>query len=322
MNKENFAKTPYNTPFIPQRADPCILQKDGKYYFTASVPAYDRIVLRRADSLEGLRAADEKTIWRCHESGVMSRHIWAPELHFIDGKWVVYFAAGERDDKWKIRPWTLVCSGGDPMTDPWEEAGQVKPQDEFSFQDFSLDMTTFEARGRRYCVWAEKVGAGKKMSNLYIAEQNNALEMKTAQMLLSSPSYEWERRGFWVEEGPAFMRHDGKIFLAFSASDTGPAYCIGLLWAEEDADLMDISVWHKLNLPVMKTDAQKGIFGPGHNSFFTEKNGQIYMAYHARQYDEIIGDPLYDPNRHCFVMRLDWKDGMPVFDFNNQLFQD
>jgi len=45
------------------------------------------------------------------------------------------------------------------------------------------------------------------------------------------------------------------------------------------------------------------------------------MAYHARPYDEIVGDSLYDPNRHCYIMKVQWKDGMPVFDFGNQLFQ-
>ncbi|MBE5800633.1 MAG: alpha-N-arabinofuranosidase, partial [Clostridiales bacterium] len=135
------------------------------------------------------------------------------------------------------------------------------------------------------------------------------------------PTYAWERHEFWVNEGPAILRGEGKIFVAYSASDTSPAYCIGLLWADENADLMDISVWHKSNVPVFTTDAEKGLFGPGHNSFFKDENGQDYMAYHARPYDQIIGDPLYDPNRHCFIMKIDWKDGMPVFSLNNQLYQ-
>lgn len=37
----------YNTPWILQRADPYVYRhSDGWYYFTASVPAYDGIVLR------------------------------------------------------------------------------------------------------------------------------------------------------------------------------------------------------------------------------------------------------------------------------------
>ncbi|MBP3657163.1 MAG: family 43 glycosylhydrolase [Clostridia bacterium] len=322
MNQHNAVKTAYNTPFIPQRADPYILHDGGKYYFTASVPAYDRIILRCADTLEGLRTAPETEIWHCHHEGVMSRHIWAPELHHIDGRWYVYFAAGEMEDCWKIRPWVLACEGDDPMTGVWTEAGQLARQEEFSFTDFSLDMTTFEVRGRRYCIWAEKVSVGKKISNLYIAEMASPLELATPQMLLTSPTYAWERHNFWVNEGAAFMHRDGRVYIAYSASDTGPAYCMGLLWANEDDDLMDFSVWHKVNCPVMKTDAEKGIYGPGHNSFFTGDDGEIYMAYHARPYDEIIGDPLYDPNRHCYIMKLEWKDGMPVFDYANQLFQD
>ena len=35
-------------PWIQQRADPYVYKhKDGNYYFTASVPTYDRLVLRK-----------------------------------------------------------------------------------------------------------------------------------------------------------------------------------------------------------------------------------------------------------------------------------
>ena len=40
-------------PFIEQRADPYILRHEGQYYFIASVPEYDRLAIRRAESLEG-----------------------------------------------------------------------------------------------------------------------------------------------------------------------------------------------------------------------------------------------------------------------------
>ena len=63
--------------FIEQRADPFIFRKDGRYYFTASVPAFDRVILRSADTLEGLRDAVEKTVWIRHPSGIMSCNIWA-----------------------------------------------------------------------------------------------------------------------------------------------------------------------------------------------------------------------------------------------------
>ena len=70
MNIDNFMKTNYNEPFIIQRADPYVYkQKDGSYLFTASVPEYDRIVLRGSRTLDGLADADEVTIWEKHSPG-------------------------------------------------------------------------------------------------------------------------------------------------------------------------------------------------------------------------------------------------------------
>lgn len=319
MNNSNYLPTRWNAPFIPQRADPYIRRIGSAWYFTASVPAYDCIVLRRADTLDGLRTAPEHVLWRAHESGEMSKHIWAPELHYLDGCWYIYFAAGEKDDGWKIRPWVLRCRDEDPVTGSWEECGKLTRADgdEYSFTDFSLDMTIFENAGKRYCIWAEKVSVGKKISNLYIAELETPLVMKTPQMLLTSPTYAWERHGFWVNEGPAVFHHDGRIFMTYSASDTSAAYCMGLLWMDEKDDPMDISAWHKSRKPVFVTDAQKGIYGPGHNAFFTDEQGVLFTSFHARPYDEIIGDPLYDPNRHTFIMRIDFEEGMPVFELEN-----
>ena len=181
MNQHDYKRTAWNAPFIPQRADPYVLREGKEWFFTASVPEYDRIALRRAGSLEELRDAEEAVVWRAHEKGVMSKHIWAPELHRLDGRWYIYFAAGEVDDIWNIRPWVLECEGDDPLNDPWVERGMLRRADgdDFSFTDFSLDMTVFDHSGRRYCVWAEKVSVGRKISNLYIAEMGDPLTLRT-----------------------------------------------------------------------------------------------------------------------------------------------
>ena len=174
MNAAIYRKTTLTHPFIAQRADPYIMHHtDGSFYFTASVPEYDRIVLRRESTLAALGTAKETAIWQKLDHGIMSIHIWAPELHYLDGAWYIYFAAGDVDDKWAIRPYALYCPDDDPLTGHWSEAGQIIRADDFSFNDFSLDLTVFEHLHRRYAVWAEKVNTGKKISNLYIAEMND-----------------------------------------------------------------------------------------------------------------------------------------------------
>ncbi len=309
----------YNKPWILQRADPYVYKHtDGTYYFTASIPAYDGIVLRHSDTLAGLKDAEEVRVWQKHDKGIMSEHIWAPELHYLDGKWYIYYAGGDIDDVWAIRPYILECADQDPMTGNWVEKGKMTraEEDEFSFEAFSLDGTVFENRGKHYYIWAEKVGVGKQISNLYIAEMENPCKLKTVQVLLTTPDYDWERIGFWVNEGPAVIHHDGKIYMTYSASETGAAYCIGMLSISEDADLLDPAMWKKERYPVLETNAEKGIYGPGHNSFTEDEQGNPIMVYHARTEEKIEGNPLYNPNRHAMLMKLTWgEDGRPVFKY-------
>ena len=109
----------YSDVLIPQRADPCILlAPDSWYYFTASVPAFDCIEIRRARSIEELPNAPTRIVWTKHESGPMSKYIWAPEIHLVDGNWCIYFAAaGEEPDNKGVfshRTYCIQCEG-DPM---------------------------------------------------------------------------------------------------------------------------------------------------------------------------------------------------------------
>lgn len=318
MSESNYRYTEYNQPFIEQRADPYIYRHtDGTYYFTASVPEYDRIVLREADTLAGLKEAKEKTLWTKHESGPQSLHVWAPEIHYIDGGWYIYYAAGDKDDEWAIRPYVLKCGGEDPMKDEWTEMGMIQAaeDDPFSFHAFSLDATVFRQRGDYYYIWAEKTGVGKQISNLYIARMETPVKLATAQVLLTTPDYDWERVGFWVNEGPDILEHGDKLFLTYSASETGEAYCMGMLYADKDADLLDPASWTKLRYPVLRSDADKGIYGPGHNCFVKADDGVTDLCvYHARPYKEVEGNPLYDPNRHAMIMRMKYdEEGFPVF---------
>lgn len=295
-------------PFIEQRADPYILKaEDGFYYFTGSFPQYDRIVLRRSKTLAGLREAEEHTIWRAHASGILSEHIWAPELHHIDGKWYIHFAAGDKEDVWAIRPYVLECTG-DPLFDEWTEKGAINTD----FQSFSLDATTFEHQGKRFLVWAQKT-EHDTISNLYIAEMETPWRLKGEQVLIAKPEHDWERAGFDVNEGPAFLHRHGKVFLTFSASATDDRYAMGLLHADENADLLDPASWTKLPDPVLTSSENNGLYGPGHNSFTVTEEGFDLLVYHARSYKEIEGNPLYDHNRHARIQRFFWKDGIPYF---------
>ena len=90
---------------------------------------------------------------------------------------------------------------------------------------------------------------------------------------------------------------------------------MGLLVADADSDLMDPASWNKSDTPVFYTNEELNRYGPGHNSFVLAEDGETYlMAYHARDYKELIGTPLTDPNRHTYVRKLLWdENGYPDF---------
>ncbi len=310
-NREAPARPSWFNPIVPQRADPHVfLHTDGWYYLAATVPEYNRIEIRRARTLGGLSIAEPKVIWRKHDRGEMGAHIWAPEIHFIDGKWYVYFTAGRAENIWDIRPYALECAGSDPLADDWIERGRIHT----GWESFSLDATTFEHRGVRYYVWTQ-VEPGVKGTNIYIAKMDTPLSLASKATLLARPEHEWEKRGPWVCEAPAVIIKNGRVFLTYSASATDANYCLGLLYADENADLLDAASWTKLPEPVLKSDPAASVFGPGHNSFTTTPDGKTdILVYHARDYERIHGNSLYNPDRATRAQVIRWKpDGFPDF---------
>jgi GH43 family beta-xylosidase len=323
----------YANPFINERADPYIVDgEDGYYYFTASYPAYgsvdkgyDRIILRRSNTVGGLASAEEKTIWKAHSSGILSKHIWAPEMHKIGGAWYMFFAAGASDNIWAIRPYVLKCDG-DPYNGNWTECGQMQASsgDTESFRGFSLDMTYFENNGKHYVIWAEIKGD----SSLFMAEIDPSEPWKliSKPIMLTKPEYNWELVNNRVNEGAAVLKTDNKVYVFFSASGTGSEYCVGRMEADINADLMNINSWKKLSYPVLQTADLSGQSGPGHNCFVKDEKGNLLIVYHARpssHSDQKCGtynkDPLYDPCRHTRIKRVAFDgNGDPVINLSDE----
>jgi len=303
----------FANPLVPQRADPHVtLHADGYYYYTATVPEYDRIELRRTRHLNDLGKAEAKVVWRKHASGPMSSHIWAPELHHIDGKWYLYFTAGRADAPFDIRLYVLENAAANPLGGQWIERGQLKT----GWESFALDATTFTVNGQRYLSWTQRPPtADRHMTAVYIARMDSPLSITGPATMLTTPEYPWEKREQHVNEAPAVLVRHGRVFLTYSASATDANYCLGMLSAAASADLTDAAAWTKSPLPVFQSDAKAGQYGPGHNAFTTSPDGKTdILVYHARGYRDIKGDPLHDPNRHTRAQVITWRaDGTPDF---------
>jgi GH43 family beta-xylosidase len=331
---------------VKERADPWVYRDDqrtgqAEYYLTGSYPTtqanagvgYDRIVLRRASTINGLTTAQEQVLlWANNAASPDTsngskvatsnyRYFWAPELHRIGGDWYIFFTSSRSTDVWNIRPTVMKAPGDtDPMVaSNWSVLGYVKAAagDTAAFTSFSLDMTHFEANGRHYLVWAEKPGT----SDLRMAEidPNDPTQLTTKSILLSTPNYAWERTTSQViNEGPAVIKSDDEVFVFFSASEVNETYSIGMLRAPLDGDLMNPATWAKTGYPLLTSDDFGGQQnGPGHNSFTLDENGNPVIVYHARppvsEWIPGADGGLNDPSRHARVKTVHFAaDGSAV----------
>ncbi|HEY8932393.1 MAG TPA: family 43 glycosylhydrolase, partial [Rariglobus sp.] len=271
----------WSNPIAPYRADPHVyLHTDGYYYFTASVPEYDRVELRRARTLGKLSGAETKVIWRRNERGPMSKHVWAPEIHFLDGKWYVYFTAARVESQWDLRMYVLENASANPLEGEWI----LKPRIVLPIDTGALDATVFEHRGVRYLAWSQRP-PGAKGSNLYIAKMDTPWSITGDQVKIAEATLPWELRQHHVAEGPAVLIKNGRVFMTYSTNSTDYKYCMGLLTADADANLLDPKSWKKSPEPVLDTDEQAGQWGPGHNCFTTTPDRKTdILVYHARNH--------------------------------------
>lgn len=107
----------------------------------------------------------------------MSQLIWAPELHEIDGKWYIYFAAAHTQDldqlgMFQHRMFVLECADSDPLSGQWVEKGRVKRPIP------ALDATTFQHQGRQWYLWAQKAPHIAGNSNLYSGGAGKPVDAK------------------------------------------------------------------------------------------------------------------------------------------------
>jgi GH43 family beta-xylosidase len=270
--------TTFQNPVLSSGPDPWVTEKDGFYYYMHTTG--NNLRLWKTAKMSELGSATSKVIWTPSASGAASRDIWAPEIHFLDGKWYVYFTAGPGNCCGGQRMWVLENAAADPTTGTWVEKGQIAVPN----QDlWAIDATILEQNNKRYLLWSGQE-AGSDEQRIYIALMSNPWTISGPRAQLSRPEFPWERNGEpKVNEGPQVLKRNNKTFIVYSASHCNTDdYALGLLSTSSTADPMVPISWTKSATPVFIKDPADRAYGPGHNSFFKSKNGQEdWILYHA-----------------------------------------
>ncbi len=305
----------FHNPLLPSGPDPWVVTANGFYYYMNTTG--HNLVVRRTRDITDLAHAETKVVWTAPASGPYSKDIWAPELHQIDGKWYIYFAADDGANE-NHRIYVIENGAKDPLDGAWTFRGKVSDASD----KWAIDASVFEDRGRKYMVWSGWEGDTDGEQRIYIARLKNPWTIDSARTMISSPKYPWEHVGdlpdrpamphVEVNEGPEILQHGEDIFLVYSGSACWTDYYeLGVARAHTGANLLDAASWSKYEHPFFTQDRAAGVFGPGHNGFFKSLDGkQDWIIYHANSAtNQGCGE-----HRSPRIQRFTWNaDGTPHF---------
>jgi GH43 family beta-xylosidase len=295
----------FSNPLLLSGPDPWVTKEGADYYYMHTL--VDRLAIWKTRDLTRLADAEQKTIWTPPASGPNSRSIWAPELHRIDGKWYVYYTAVDtaHDDDAHRYVFVLENSSPDPLAGQWRDRGRINTR------HTGLDGTTFLLAGQRYFVYSAYVGPD---SVLAIARMKDPTTLTGEEVIVARPDLAWERQGGrQILEGPEFLAGPaGDLFIVYSASACWTDdYALGLLRAAPGSDPLNAAAWRKSPTPVLRKSPENGVFGPGHNGFFTSSDGkEHWIIYHANPGPDLGCTQQRAPRMQPFQFD---SNGVPVF---------
>lgn len=288
---------PYKNPIIPNNAknntaDPYVIKHGGYYYHCYANE--EGVFVTKSEKLWDIADGEEIKVYDCQaESSLKS---WfAPELHQIDNKWYIYAAPDYGNGLHTMT--VLVCDSESPMGE-YKLLGTVNGLE----GKWTIDGTILRYHDEIYFVWTSCV-------EIYIAKMSDPSSITGKITVISTPKYQFETLEGIINEGPAVLYKNDKIYIVYSANDSRcDDYCLGLL-TFGGGDILDAGNWEKIPETIFrKTDT---IYGPGHCSFttVTENGAEVdYIVYHANL---VSGSGWY--GRNVFIQPFDWKDDKPNF---------
>jgi GH43 family beta-xylosidase len=282
-------------------SDPFMVYHEGYYYLTSTT--WSNIQITRATTINGLKTASPKVIWT---DSTASRccNVWAPEIHWQSStnSWYIYYSAGTSGTFDNQHIHVLKGSSNIIWDSSWSYAGRIAIPNR---DVWSIDSTILVLGTTRYLVYSSWDGSNQC---LWIAQMTSPTTVGNA-VKISTPTYDWEKVGANVNEGPAALYHGGRTWIVYSASNcAGTGYKLGRLELT-GSNPLSASSWTKYSQPIFQS--ANGQYQPGHNGLFLSPSGnQIWNVYHANS----VTPGTCDGNRYTAVQPVNWNsDGTPNF---------
>ena len=284
--------------------DPWVIRVGGYYYYCGSDGG--RLWITKSATLQNILQQSKTYIFTPPTGTLYSGDLWAPELHYLGGRWYVYFAADDgNNDNHRMH----VLEGGTDANDPLNGVYNYKAKLAATTDRWAIDGSPFVYNGVTYFIWSGWEGTTNVSQYLYIATMSNPYTINSERVEISRPDYAWEKVGTpTVNEGPETLISGNTVNVIYSASGSWTNdYCLGRLTCT-NGNLMSKASWTKLSTPAFSKFGN--VFGPGHASFVqSPDNLQWWIVYHAANADGSGWD------RRIITQQFSWDGDIPYFGY-------
>lgn len=255
-----------------ESADPHVFYREGFYYFLYTTG--DGVWVRKHPHLHEVGQATGIKVWGWEQE--IKGHVWAPELHHIDGKWYIYASGSLDATVLTMRMFALEANSHDAQgTYTFHMLDSEAP---------AIDQTVWQdpQTGQLYMAWSQ----WDPEQSIFIAPMDDPLTIGTPRVKLSEPTNEWERIGWPVNEGPYFLKRGDTLHILFSVNGCStPDYSLAQL-TNQSGDYLDPSKWVKSAGYVFSRNDSAGVYGTGHHATIALPNGEWWLVYHGKSSTE------------------------------------
>ena len=273
---------------IGEGADPWVIRDPNTNRYLWCLSDGNRaIAVHTSDSVTAL--GRKHIVWRAPEQGPLSREVWAPELHYLDDRWFIYFAASDGRNENHLT-YVLKSKTQDPLGE-YDLHGPLATgagNDGQSPNIWAIDMTVLEHRGKRYAIWSGWDQPGSDLQYLYIAPMSSPTQLAGPRVrLCDHDDYLWERTEPGLEhrglnEAPQVFQTGDRTSIVYSCGASWlPTYKLGRLDLVGEDPLKSTS-WKKHGEPIF--ESTHSTYGVGHSCWVPSLDGQQWWhVFHAKR---------------------------------------
>jgi arabinan endo-1,5-alpha-L-arabinosidase len=289
-------KATYRNPVVNYSLpDPTVFKSNDGYFYAYSTEDIRNIPIHRSKDLVHWNFVGTAFTDSTRPKFVLNGGLWAPDIHYINGKYVLYYAMSTWGG---INQCGIGVFVSDSPKGPFTDKGPL-------FQSYnigvlnSIDEFYIEDNGKKYMIW----GSFNGIYCIELADDGLSVKADAKKVQISGTATEG-----------SYVHKRGKYYYLFGSTGT----C-----CEGANSTYEVVVGRSENLFGPYVDKNEELMmenhyevvlhgnnvwaGPGHNAeFMTDDEGNDWMLYHSY----IKNDP--NAGRVLMLDKVHWVNGWPV----------